>query len=206
MYRIFTAGLLKIVFFTILLFGIFAYSSLSAQTQKKPSTLFAVYKIATLGENYYKSEDRFETQFIPSHVSDEVKKKIKNARKKRLTTESTSVRVSTRKIYAEDRIIIFRIEYQGSGKPYGRIYMTEVNPGNEDYAKPGSYFIQKYLATSFISDYYKSAEVMFDGMPLEISKKDPSFFDALNKATLDIIKSDSIKAKTKKATVIGVRG
>lgn len=146
-----------------------------------------MYRIATKGKDYTKSEDAFRTQLLPGNIPTEKLTDIIKKKKESLLKNDNSVFTLKKKLLPGDRILIYQVTLNTTGTPFNKIYMERYTPKSADYKKSAKAIIDKKMENYWGKSDVISTKTLYNKNPYILQKKGE-------------------KIDEKKAAGLGVRG
>ena len=194
---------------------LFIFSAMqSSVAQEPPKVYFIIYQLFDEKDIF----KEYKTDMLPASVSSETHKRIKKVKVANYKKAATKVSTRSLKLELEERVVIIKLHFKSSNGESDRILIKDFKITDDNYKISTKTIVDEYLASSMIASDYKNFEVLYDGIPFSIPKKNnTSYFDELHKVILKetvphIEEEDKkeikegIKKEKKKATTIGVRG
>lgn len=197
----------KIHTLTVLL-GLMIIQTINAfGSDKNAYAWFYLLKHKTGNQASYRHEAAFEYLVLPDNLSKETRSKIVDAKEERIeSNDNVKVRSRRLKLEHNERVVIYRLDYENSEGRYSKYFIESIEEGDEHYTRPAKYFVDQYLETSMSADNYKKHAIVYDQKPYVISGKPGNYWDTMKKQILEWIDDDEEKKEIKESTGVGVRG
>lgn len=169
---------------------------------------FYLLQHKTGNEASFSHESKFEYLVVPGSLSSETRSNIIDAKEAQIESDDdVSMRSDREKIEHNERVIIFRLEFENREGRYSKYYIETVEENTTHYTRPSKHFVDKELETNMLNDYYKKYEIVYDQKPYVLSgKPGTSYWDKMKKELLEWIDDEDEKEEIKKSTGVGVRG